>query len=81
MHRRLMLNLPNEVKKAGKKHKQILTATIVLVRHDRYSASFPVKNRLREALRVLTTGRLKVRWEVPANRKDKRLRISGNREV
>ena len=54
-----------------------MNATTQWVAHDTYKKTIPVRHSLIAAIKILFKGELDITWEVPANRKDKRLRISG----
>jgi len=49
--------------------------TMTWLRHDRYMVEIPIKRIL--ALKALLTGKVKLTWQVPATRKDKRLIVKG----
>ncbi len=64
-----------------KKVKQTKEGTLIgtVVRHDTYYKVLPCRNRILTVLKALFTGKTRLEWQVPATRKDKRLRITGKR--
>jgi len=63
------------VKKVKSKKGENLVWTGTLVRNDTYYIILPISKWT--ALKGFFTGKVKLEWQVPATKKDKRLRIAG----